>query len=97
MEHTGGWSALDGGRNNTHCQKRRTCLTGFECGVPSINKLLGMHSKRSFQRRLYEVRWQEGRELIPPLPTAHPALGPGVIALRQCRSDSIYRQNCENA
>ena len=33
-----------------------------------------MHSKRSFQRKLYEVRWQEGRELIPPLPTAHPAL-----------------------
>jgi hypothetical protein len=43
-----------------------------------------MHSKRSFQRKLYEVRWQEGRELIPPLPTAHPALEPGVIALRLC-------------
>jgi hypothetical protein len=38
-----------------------------------------MHSKRSFQRKLYEVRWPEGRDLIPPLPTAHPALEPGVI------------------
>jgi hypothetical protein len=40
-----------------------------------------MHSKRSFQRKLYEVRWPEGRDLIPPLPAAHRALEPGVIAL----------------
>jgi hypothetical protein len=33
-----------------------------------IYELLGMHSKGSFQRKLYEVRWQEGRDLIPPSP-----------------------------
>ena len=49
-----------------------------------VIELLGMHSKRSFQRKLYEVRWQEGRELIPPLPTANPALEPGVIAFMLC-------------
>jgi hypothetical protein len=43
-----------------------------------------MHSKRSFQRKLYEGRWPEGRELIPPLPTAHPALEPGVIHPMPC-------------
>jgi hypothetical protein len=31
--------------------------------------------------KLYEARWQEGGELIPPLPAAHPAPESGVVSL----------------
>jgi hypothetical protein len=61
-----------------------------------VIELLGMHSKGSFQWKLYEARWHEGRELIPPLPTAHPALEPGVISLVLCSLGQLPSGSMQN-